>query len=497
MNITQPIQLSLFETHELDGPKPLRSCLHCCGQGKCPASTTHSCALQEHVSKRWADAQADQLHSSHYLNIRSQTFRNARGRKLRAIEVHDLMCKIGEIVVVGGVRRSAMISLSDLGDPEVRDAKAGQWWEDNGQRALANNSAVYKVKPSSEVFLEEWTSLIKSKSGERGIFSRYGARAMAPERRDGEQIVGTNPCAEISLRSGQFCNLTEVVCREDDNAETLSEKIKAATILGTLQSTLTDFKYLRKLWKDNTEEERLLGVSLTGIMDCKWLREASGAELEELRQVAVDENAKWAKKLGVPASAAITTIKPSGTVSQLVNSSSGIHGRYANYYIRTVRQDIKDPLTQFLLDAGVDGEPCVLNPEQTMVFSFPINSPKETIIADDVSALDQLETWLKFKTHWAEHSVSVTVYVKDEEWPEVGAWVYKNFNALTGVSFLPYSDHTYQQAPYQPITEEEYEAAFQAFPSQINFEDLVQYEKEDNTEGAQTLACTGGACEIV
>lgn len=424
-------------------------------------------------------------------------FQQAAGRRLRPIEVHDLMCKIGEVVVVGGVRRSAMISLSDLGDPEVRDAKSGAWWEDNGQRALANNSAVYSNKPSPEVFLDEWTALIKSKSGERGIFSRYGAREVAPERRDAAHIVGTNPCAEISLRSGQFCNLTEVVCRQDDNEFILANKIRVATILGTLQSTLTEFKYLRKLWTTNTEEERLLGVSLTGIQDCKFLRECDGETLERLRQVAIDTNVEWAKKLKIPASAAITTIKPSGTVSQLVNSSSGIHGRYADHYIRTVRQDRKDPLTDFLIDRGVPAEPCALNPDQTYVFSFPIASPKGAVIADEQTAIEQLEEWLKFKKHWAEHSVSVTIYVKDDEWVSVGSWVYDNFDYLTGVSFLPYSDHTYAQAPYQPITEEEYEAAFQAFPSQINFEDLTQYEASDNTEGAQTLACTGGACEIV
>ena len=424
------------------------------------------------------------------------TFLAAGGRKLRPIEVHDIFCRIGEIVVVGGVRRSALISLSDLGDPEVRDAKSGQWWENYGHRALANNSAVYSDKPSAEVFLDEWTSLVRSKSGERGIFSRYGAQHLAPERRDGSLIVGTNPCAEISLRSGQFCNLTEVVCREKDNEFTLSNKIRVATILGTLQSTLTNFKYLRSLWKNNTEEERLLGVSLTGILDCKWLRNAKPEELERLKDVAIETNITWAKKLGVPQSTAITTIKPSGTVSQLVNSSSGIHARYSSYYIRTVRQDRKDPLTDFLVDAGVPHEPCVLNPDQTSIFSFPIASPKAAVVEEDVSAIEQLETWLKFKTYWAEHSVSVTVYVEDEEWMEVGAWVYDHFDQITGISFLPKSDHTYAQAPYQPISSEDYEEAFKAFPSQINFEDLVRYETEDNTEGAKTLACTGGSCEI-
>ncbi len=423
-------------------------------------------------------------------------FKGAAGRKLTPLECHDIMCKVGEIVVVGGVRRSAMISLSDLGDTTMANAKSGTWWDNHGHRALANNSAVYESKPDDLTFLKEWEALVRSQSGERGIYSRSGAQKLAPERRKSELIEGTNPCAEIALRSSQFCNLTEVVARHDDTIDTLKEKIRVATILGTLQSTLTNFPYLREIWKTNTEEERLLGVSLTGIQDCPVLRNAEGSTLEDLKNVSINTNMEWSTRLGIPTSAAITTIKPSGTVSQLVNSSSGIHGRFAPHYIRTVRQSMGDPLSDFLMDQGVPVEPCAMAPNQTLVFSFPIASPDGAVLATDQTAIEQLEMWKKFKTHWAEHSVSVTVYVKSGEWMKVGAWVHENFDYLTGVSFLPYSEHTYQQAPYQDITEEEYEKAFKKFPSQINWNDLTSYEQDDNTEGAQTLACTGGACEI-
>ena len=430
------------------------------------------------------------------INFTTAIFKNAAGRKLTSLEVHDIMCKIGEVIVSGGVRRSAMISLSDVGNTEMAYAKAGQWWNENGQRALANNSAVYNNKPDDITFLKEWTALVVSQSGERGIYNRNGARKQAPERRLADKIEGTNPCAEIALRSNQFCNLTEVILRENDNYESIKSKVEIATILGTLQSTLTKFTYLRKVWKDNTEEERLLGVSLTGIQDCKFLREASEETLGKLKDHAVETNKKLANSLGISASSAITTIKPSGTVSQLVNSSSGIHGRFNKYYIRTVRQANSDPLTQFLKEQGVPNEPDVMAPERTTVFSFPIASPSDAVMANEQTAIEQLEMWKRFKRGWAEHSVSITVYVKPGEWTEVAAWVYKNFDYLTGVSFLPYSEHTYQQAPYQDITEEEYETKLYEFPSQIQWNSLSHYEKEDNTEGAKTLACTSGSCEI-
>ena len=437
------------------------------------------------------------------INYTTGVFKAAAGRKLSSLECHDIMCKIGEIVVVGGVRRSALISLSDLGDDQIRSAKSGQWWLDNGQRALANNSAVYRQKPDVETFMKEWLSLIESKSGERGLYSRYGAQKNAPERRDGEQIKGTNPCAEIALRSAQFCNLSEVVARYDDTLDDLRRKIRIAAVLGTLQATLTTFPYLRRVWKKNTEEEALLGVSLTGIQDCPILNGTSnlygkniGGILDELREVATSANEEWAERLGVNRAAAVTTVKPSGTVSQLVNSSSGIHGRFAPFYIRTVRQSKADPLTEFLKISGVPCEDDVMNPARTSVFSFPQKAPDNAVMANDQTAIEQLEMWMLYKKHWAEHSVSVTVYVKPDEWLDVGSWVYKNFDYLTGISFLPYSDHTYEQAPYQKITEEEYLYALECFPKEIDWTALSLFEKEDNTEGAKTLACTAGHCEI-
>lgn len=424
------------------------------------------------------------------------TFKAAAGRKLRPIEVHDIVCKIAEVVVVGGVRRSALISLSDLGDPEVRDAKSGRWWETTAHRALANNSAAYEQKPSMAVFMDEWIALMKSGSGERGIFNRAGAKALAPERRNTDLLVGTNPCAEIQLRSGQLCNLSEVVCRVDDTEADLKRKIGLATILGTLQASLTEFKYVRKVWQRNCEEERLLGVSLTGIQDCKILRNPDPKMLKRLKEYAQEVNIEYAKKLNINPATAITTIKPSGTVSQLVDSSSGIHGRFSPYYIRTVRQANNDPLTSFLKDAGVPNEPDLMNPEKTTIFSFPIKSPEGATLANEQTAIEQLENWLLFQKHWSEHSVSVTVYVKEHEWMEVGNWCYQNFDYITGVSFLPYAEHTYAQAPYQPCTKEEFDAAMAAMPK-VDFLKLSEYESEDNTEGAQTLACTGGACEIL
>ena len=426
----------------------------------------------------------------------TKTFKAAAGRKLRPIEVHDIVCKIAEIVVVGGVRRSALISMSDLSDPEIRDSKSGRWWETEEQRALANNSAVYDQKPSMSVFMEEWVSLMKSGSGERGIFSRYGAQKQNNDgRRDSTLIEGSNPCAEILLRSNQLCNLSEVICRENDTEKDLADKIKVATILGTLQSMLTDFKYVRKVWQRNCEDERLLGVSLTGIQDCRILRNPDPAMLRRLKQVAVDTNKEYAERLGIKPSTAITTVKPSGTVSQLVDSSSGIHGRFSPYYIRAVRQSNNDPLTEMLKDQGVPSEADLMNPLKTTVFYFPVKSPSGATLANEQTAIQQLENWLKFQENWSEHSVSVTIYVKEDEWMEVGDWVYKHFDQITGISFLPYSEHTYQQAPYTACSEQDWIKAVKAMPL-VDYSLLPNYELEDNTEGSQTLACSAGGCEI-
>lgn len=428
-------------------------------------------------------------------NFITRVFKSSAGRKLRPIEVHDIVCKIAEIVVVGGVRRSALISISDLGDSELRDCKSGRWWENAPHRALANNSAAYEQKPSMTVFMDEWLSLMKSGSGERGIVSRYGLQEYAPKRRDSSQIVGLNPCAEIALRNAQLCNLSEVICREDDTRKDLLRKVRLATILGTLQASLTDFKYVRSVWRKNCEEEALLGVSLTGIQDCKLLRNPEPQLLDDMKECAIATNIEYAARIGISPAAAITTVKPSGTVSQLVDSASGIHGRFAPYYIRRVRQANHDPLTQMLKDQGVPNEPDVMNPLKTTVFSFPIKSPEGATLANNQTAIEQLENWLLFKKHWAEHSVSVTVYVKENEWLDVGSWVYKHFDYVTGISFMPYSEHTYQQAPYEDITEKEYRSLLLSMPF-VDFSKLASYEQEDNTEGSQTLACTAGGCEI-
>ena len=425
-----------------------------------------------------------------------QKFKGAKGRRLFPIECHDIMCKIGEVVVVGGVRRSALISLSNLGDDQMRHAKSGQWWENEGQRALANNSVAFKGKPEMGTFMREWTSLYESKSGERGIFNRQAAKVKALEngRRDANYYFGCNPCSEIILRPYQFCNLTEVVCRVTDDLASLKEKVRMATILGTFQSTLTNFKYLRKIWKDNTEEERLLGVSLTGILDCPiWTEEI----LQILRDVAVETNKKLAKDLGIPQSTAITCVKPSGTVSQLVDSASGIHARHNDYYIRTVRGDNKDPLTQFMKDSGIPSEPDVMKPDSTTVFSFPMKSPEGATTRTEMSAIEQLEYWLMFQRHWCEHKPSVTVSVKEDEWMRVGAWVYDNFDEVSGISFLPFSDHTYAQAPYQDVEREEYLELKQIMPKSIDWSKLADYEKEDTTTGGRELACTADSCEFV
>lgn len=435
-------------------------------------------------------------------NFAVAIFKKAQGRKLTSLECHDLMCKIGQVVVVGGVRRSAMISLSNLSDDRMRNAKSGNWWDNEGQRALANNSVAYTEKPDVELFMKEWASLIESKSGERGIFNRVASKEQAAKngRRDPEWEFGTNPCSEIILRPYQFCNLTEVVVRATDNIDTLSEKVRLATILGTIQATYTEFPYLRKVWKDNTEAERLLGVSLTGIMDNPLMTsENAGLEktLEHLRSVAVSTNAEWADRLGIPQSAAITCVKPSGTVSQLVDSASGIHARHSEYYIRTVRGDTKDPLTDFMKAQGIPCEPCVMKPDSTVVFSFPVKAPDNCVTRNVMTAVEQLETWLMYQRHWCEHKPSVTITVRDEEWLEVGAFVYKYFDEMSGVSFLPHSDHTYQQAPYQECSQEEYEELAEKMPKSIDWSGLALYELEDNTSGMQTMACSADSCEIV
>ena len=429
-------------------------------------------------------------------------FRGAVGRKLSSVECHDIMCKVGEIVVVGGVRRSAMISLSNLSDDRMRHAKSGQWWETQGQRALANNSVAYSEKPDVETFMREWTALVESKSGERGIFNRVASQKQAEKngRRDPNFEFGTNPCSEIILRPYQFCNLTEVVVRATDTLEDLERKVRLATILGTIQSTYTKFPYLRKVWQKNTEEERLLGVSLTGIMDNPLMTtENKGLEktLEHLRAVAVDTNSEWADRLGIPVSTAITCVKPSGTVSQLVDSASGIHTRHSEYYIRTVRGDNKDPLTQFMIDMGVPSEPCVMKPDNTTVFSFPQKSPTGAVTRHDVGAVEQLKTWLVYQRHWCEHKPSITVSVKEDEWLDVGAFVYKHFDEMSGVSFLPYDGGTYQQAPYQECDKERYDLVMEQMPKSIDWSKLAEYEAEDNTASMQTLACSGDSCEIV
>jgi len=435
-------------------------------------------------------------------NFTINTFRGAQGRKLSSIECHDIMCKIGEVVVVGGVRRSAMISLSNLSDDRMRTAKSGAWWDNNPHRALANNSVAYSEKPDSLSFMREWMALVESGSGERGIFNREAAKKQAAKngRRDADHDFGTNPCSEIILRSGQVCNLTECVVRATDNIDSLEKKVRIATILGTIQSTYTKFPYLRKMWQRNTEEERLLGVSLTGIMDNPLLTtKNAGLEktLEHLKSIAVATNIQWAERLGIPVSTAITCVKPSGTVSQLVDSASGIHSRHSPYYIRTVRGDNKDPLTQFMKDQKIPNAPDVMKPDQTTVFSFPQKAPEGAVCTKDTTAIEQLEMWLMYQRHWCEHKPSVTINVRSDEWFEVGAFVYKYFDEMSGVSFLPFNEHTYQQAPYQDCGKHDYHELLSLMPDKIDWEDLANYEKEDNTAGSQTLACSGDSCEIV
>lgn len=431
-------------------------------------------------------------------------FRQAAGRKLNSLECHDIMCKIGEVVVVGGVRRSAMISLSNLTDERMRGAKNGSWWETNPQRALSNNSAAYTEKPEMGTFMREWLSLYDSKSGERGIFSRVASKNQAAKngRRDPNFDFGTNPCSEIILRPNQFCNLTEVVVRDTDDVISLSRKVRLAARLGTIQSTLTRFPYLRKSWTSNTEEERLLGVSLTGIMDSMLMNGRQGEEklrevLETLKIVAVEANKTLSESIGIQQSTAVTCVKPSGTVSQLVDSASGIHARHSQYYIRTVRGDNKDPLTKLMKDMGFPNEPDVMKPDATTVFSFPQKAPRGAVLREEMSAIDQLNMWMIYQDHWCEHKPSVTISVREDEWMEVGAFVYEHFDKISGISFLPHSDHVYRQAPYQDCSEREYEQLAALMPKEIDWSKLAEYEQEDNTKGSQTLACAADGCEIV
>ena len=424
-------------------------------------------------------------------------FKEAAGRKLSSIECHDLCCKIAQVVVVGGVRRSALISLSNLTDDRLKRAKHGSWWDHTPYRGLANNSACYTEKPDFEAFLNEWKSLYESRAGERGIFSRVSSQKQAAKngRRDPDHDFGTNPCSEIILRPNQFCNLSEVVVRHDDTVKDLERKVRIATIFGTLQATLTDFRYLRSIWKNNTEEEALLGVSLTGILDNKFLSKPGpelAAALTKLKEVAIKTNKEWARKLGINQSTAITCVKPSGTVSQLVDSASGIHPRDAEYYIRRVRSDAKDPLSLVLEEAGIPVEEDVMSPS-TKVFSFPKKSPEGAVTAPNLPAQAQLDLWETYQENWCEHKPSMTCYYRDDEFLAVGQWVYNNFDDVSGVSFLPYSDHVYQQAPYEPITKEKYQELIKEYPTELNWD---INEEMDYTEGAQTLACVGGACEI-
>ena len=447
-------------------------------------------------------------------NFTINTFRGATGRKLKPIECHDIVCKTAEIVVVGGVRRSALISLSDLNDREMRFAKSGQWWEQDVQRALANNSVNYKEKPDVGTFMREWLSLYDSKSGERGIYNGLSAKRAVERlneryrdgsgdyirRRDAREDFGTNPCSEIILRSREFCNLSEVVVRRRDTRESLKAKVKHATILGTFQSTLTEFKYLSREWKRNCDEERLLGVSLTGIMDNPLTNGSKNGLkelLEELRDVAYETNKEWADRLGIPHAAAITCVKPSGTVSQLVDSASGIHARHNPFYIRTVRADNKDPLCKLMQEMGFPNEPDVTKPDHTTVFSFPMKSPKDAVFRMDMSALEQLELWKTYQESWCEHKPSVTISVKEDEWVDVAAWVFENFDSISGISFLPFSEHVYRQAPYQDCTEEEYNEALGNMPKNVDWAELSKYESQDYTVSSQELACVAGGCEVI
>ena len=440
-----------------------------------------------------------------------ETFRKSAGRKLTSIECHDIVCKIAEIVVVGGVRRSALISLSELGDERMRNAKSGAWWEANPQRALANNSVAYKEKPEIGTFMQEWLSLYNSKSGERGIFNRAAAQKTVSklgDRRDPNHEFGTNPCSEIILRDREFCNLTEIIIRPTDTVEDLLRKARIAAILGTMQASLTNFQYISSEWSKNCKEEALLGVSMTGQLDNKMMLSMSDNSdlllpsslpniLEAVKNKTIEVNAEWAKKLGINPAAAITCVKPSGTVSQLTDAASGMHPRHSQYYIRTVRADIKDPLCQMMQEAGFPSEPCVMRPDHTRVFSFPMKSPDGCLTRNDLTAIEHLNLWLTYQRHWCEHKPSITITVREHEWMDVGAWVYEHFDEVSGISFLPHSDHSYKQAPYQDCTKEEYETLLAQMPKNVNWSDLSKYEKEDRTAGSQTYACSGDKCEMV
>jgi ribonucleoside-diphosphate reductase alpha chain len=430
---------------------------------------------------------------------------------LTSIECHDIVCKIAEIVVVGGVRRSALISLSELGDERMRNAKSGAWWEANPQRALANNSVAYKEKPEIGTFMQEWLSLYNSKSGERGIFNRAAAQKTVSklgDRRDPNYEFGTNPCSEIILRDREFCNLTEIIIRPTDTVEDLMRKARIAAILGTMQASLTNFQYISSEWSKNCKEEALLGVSMTGQLDNKMMLSMSDNSdlllpsslpniLETVKNKTIEVNAEWAKKLGINPAAAITCVKPSGTVSQLTDAASGMHPRHSQYYIRTVRADIKDPLCQMMQEAGFPSEPCVMRPDHTRVFSFPMKSPDGCLTRNDLTAIEHLNLWLTYQRHWCEHKPSITITVREHEWMDVGAWVYEHFDEVSGISFLPHSDHSYKQAPYQDCTKEEYETLLAQMPKNVNWSDLSKYEKEDRTAGSQTYACSGDKCELV
>ena len=436
-------------------------------------------------------------------NFVVEVFRGNQGRKLSSLNCHDIACKIGDCVVVGGVRRSALISLSNLQDQRIRDCKSGDWYRDYPYRGLANNSVCYSEKPDVGTFMREWQALYASKSGERGVFNRAASTAKAAEngRRVTEGIsFGTNPCSEIILRPYQFCNLTEVVARKGDTLASLESKAKKAAILGTLQSTMTDFKYLRPIWKKNTEEERLLGVSITGIYDCPLLtlqNKGLDSTLEHLRDLVIETNKQWSAKLGIPQSVATTCVKPSGTVSQLVDAASGIHPRHSAYYIRRVRADSKDPLAAFMVEQGLEAEDDVYRADGSVkVFSFPVKAPEGATTRETLTALDHLELWKVYAKHWCEHKPSITVSVREDEWLEVGSWVYKNFDAVSGISFLPYSEHSYAQAPYEQCTQQQYEALVANTPV-IDYTKFDGYEAEDHTAGAQTMACSADSCEIV
>ena len=427
-------------------------------------------------------------------------FKAASGRKLSSLECHDILCKIGEVVVVGGVRRSAMISLSDLTDDKMAHAKAGNWWDGQGQRALANNSATYEETPAIGQFMREWTSIYESHSGERGIFNREASQKQAAKngRRDASYEFGTNPCSEIILRPYQFCNLSSCIIRSTDTEADILNKVRLATILGTFQASLTNFPYLRKIWQKNTEEEALLGVSMTGILDNHLLNDPDDEELpgllEKLRDAAVVTNAEFAAAIGINQSVAVTAIKPEGTVSQLCSTASGIHPQHSQYYIRRVRADNKDPLTQFMLKSGFIGEPCVMKPESTTVFSFPVAVAEGALLREDLTAVEHLRLWLIYQRHYCEHKPSVTISVLENEWMEVGAWVYKHFDEVTGVSFLPMDGGTYRQAPYEECTEEDYKKLLDQQPTGIDWDNFQEY--DDNVEGAQMLSCTAGGCTI-